>query len=44
MALDTVTHTIYMAITDYEPLPAGSTGRAKPIAGTFRVLVYEMAK
>ncbi len=44
MALDTVTHTIYLAITDYEPQPAGSTGRAKPIAGTFRVLVYEMAK
>jgi len=44
MALDPVTHTIYLAITDYEPQPAGSTGRAKPIAGTFRVLVYEMRK
>jgi DNA-binding beta-propeller fold protein YncE len=44
MALDTTTHTIYLAITDYEPQPAGSTGRAKPVAGTFRVLVYEMAK
>jgi YVTN family beta-propeller protein len=44
MALDPITHTIYLAITDYEPQPAGSTGRAKPIAGTFRVLVYEMGK
>jgi YVTN family beta-propeller protein len=44
MALDPVTHTIYLAITDYEPQPAGSTGRTKPIAGTFRVLVYEMGK
>lgn len=44
MALDPITHTIYLAITDYEPQPAGSTGRAKPIAGTFRVLVYQMGK
>ena len=44
MALDTITHTIYLAITDYAPRAAGSTGRATPIAGTFRVLVYQMAK
>jgi DNA-binding beta-propeller fold protein YncE len=44
MALDTITHTIYLAITDYEPQPAGATGRAKPVAGTFRVLVYQMGK
>jgi len=44
MALDPMTHTIYLAISDFEPQPAGSTGRAKPIAGTFRVLVYEMRK
>jgi DNA-binding beta-propeller fold protein YncE len=44
MALDTITHTIYLAITDYEPQPAGATARAKPVAGTFRVLVYQMGK
>ncbi|HEX3704018.1 MAG TPA: YncE family protein [Vicinamibacterales bacterium] len=44
MALDTITHTIYLAITDYEPQPAGATGRAKAVAGTFRVLVYQMGK
>jgi DNA-binding beta-propeller fold protein YncE len=44
MALDPITHTIYLAIANYEPQPAGSTGRAKAVAGTFRVLVYEMGK
>src|SRR5471030_2845641 len=44
MALDPITHTIYLAISDYEPQPAGATGRAKAIAGTFRVLVYQMGK
>ena len=44
MALDTVTHTIYLAITDYQPQPAGSSGRPTPIPGTFRVLVYQMGK
>jgi DNA-binding beta-propeller fold protein YncE len=44
MALDPITHTIYLAISDYEPQPAGATGRAKAIAGTFRVLVYQMEK
>src|SRR5437016_1185526 len=40
MALDPVTHTIYLAATDYEPQAAGSKERPKPVAGTFRVLVY----
>ena len=44
MALDPITHTIYLAITDYEPQPAGATGRPKPVDGTFRVLVYQMQK
>jgi DNA-binding beta-propeller fold protein YncE len=44
MALDPITHTIYLAITDFEPQPAGATGRPKAIAGTFRVLVYQMGK
>jgi DNA-binding beta-propeller fold protein YncE len=44
MALDPITHTIYLAITDYEPKPAGSTARPKAIDGTFRVLVYTMQK
>jgi DNA-binding beta-propeller fold protein YncE len=42
MALDPATHTIYLAATDYEPQPAGSKGRAKAVAGTFRVLTYQM--
>jgi hypothetical protein len=44
MALDPTTHTIYVAATDYEPQPAGSKDRPKPIPGTFKVLVYQMAK
>jgi DNA-binding beta-propeller fold protein YncE len=44
MALDPITHTIYLAVTDYEPRPAGSKERPKAVAGTFRVLVYQMAK
>jgi DNA-binding beta-propeller fold protein YncE len=42
MALDPSTHTIYLAITDYEPQAAGSKDRPKAIVGTFRVLVYGM--
>ena len=42
MALDPSTHTIYLAATDYEPQPAGSKTRPKPIVGTFRVLTYQM--
>jgi DNA-binding beta-propeller fold protein YncE len=44
MALDPATHTIYVAATDYEPQPAGSKDRPKAIPGTFKVLVYQMAK
>jgi DNA-binding beta-propeller fold protein YncE len=42
MALDPSTHRIYLAATEYEPQPAGSTERPKAKAGAFRVLVYEM--
>jgi DNA-binding beta-propeller fold protein YncE len=42
MALDPSTHTIYLAATDYEPQPAGAKGRPKALAGTFRVLTYQM--
>jgi DNA-binding beta-propeller fold protein YncE len=42
MSLDPTTHTIYLAATDYEPQPAGSKTRPKPVVGTFRVLVYTM--
>ena len=44
MALDPTTHTIYLAATDYEPQAAGSKDRPKTVAGTFRVLVYQMVK
>jgi DNA-binding beta-propeller fold protein YncE len=44
MALDPVTHTIYVAVTDYEAQPAGSKDRPKPVPGTFRILVYQMGK
>jgi len=42
MALDPSTHTIYLAVTDYEPQASGSKDRPKAIVGTFRVLVYGM--
>jgi DNA-binding beta-propeller fold protein YncE len=42
MALDPATHTIYLAATDYEPQPAGSKTRPKAVAGTFRVLTFQM--
>jgi YVTN family beta-propeller protein len=42
MALDPATHTIYLAATDYEPQAPGSKDRPKAIAGSFRVLVYQM--
>src|SRR5437667_5834050 len=44
MALDPTMHTIYLAATDYEPQAAGSKDRPKTVAGTFRVLVYQMVK
>lgn len=44
MALDPLTHMIYLATTDYEPRPAGSKERPKAVAGTFRILVYQMTK
>ena len=42
MTLDPATHTIYLAATDYEPQAPGSKDRPKAVAGTFRVLVYQM--
>jgi len=42
MTLDPATHTLYLAVTDYEPQPAGSKARPKAVAGTFRVLTYQM--
>jgi DNA-binding beta-propeller fold protein YncE len=42
MALDPATHTIYLAATDYEPQAAASKARPKAVAGTFRVLTYQM--
>jgi YVTN family beta-propeller protein len=42
MALDPATHTIYLAATDYEPQAPGSKDRPKAVAGTFRVLTYQM--
>jgi YVTN family beta-propeller protein len=42
MALDPITHRIYLAIPDYEAAVEGQRGRPKTIPGTFRVLVYEM--
>ena len=44
MALDPMTHTIYLAATDYEPQAPGSKVRPKAVAGTFRVLTYQMLK
>ena len=43
MALDPVTHTIYLAATDYEPQAPGSKERPKMVPGTFRILVYQMS-
>lgn len=43
MALDPVTHKIYLSTADYEPAPAEEAGRRqrpRPVPGTFRVLVY----
>src|SRR6266849_6422795 len=42
MALDPSTHTIYLSATDYETQPSGSKARPKAVAGTFRVLTYQM--
>jgi YVTN family beta-propeller protein len=42
MTLDPATHTIYLAATDYEPQAPGSKDRPKAVAGSFRVLTYQM--
>jgi YVTN family beta-propeller protein len=40
MALDKKTHNVYLSIADFEPRPAGATGRPKAVADTFGVLVF----
>ena len=42
MTLDPATHTIYLAATDYEPQAPGSKDRPKAVAGSFRVVTYQM--
>ena len=43
IAIDETTHKLYLLTADFEPLPAGTTGRQRPkmIPGTFQVLVLE---
>lgn len=38
MALDTITHKIYLSVVDFEP------GTKKPVQGSFKVLIYKMDK
>ena len=40
MAVDTVSHKLYLPSARFEPVPAGSKERPKMIAGSFKVLVY----
>jgi len=42
MALDPVTHKIYLASAKFEPAPAGQ--RPKIVAGSFKILVYGLAQ
>lgn len=42
MGVDTATHTIYMPTAEFEPQPAGSTGRPKAKPGTF--MIVEVAR
>jgi DNA-binding beta-propeller fold protein YncE len=42
MALDPSTHRIYLAVPDFAAATPGQRGRPQALAGTFRVLVYEM--
>ena len=42
MALDPTTHKIYLTSTKFEPAPAGQ--RPKIVAGSFKILVYGLAK
>ena len=43
MAVDPFSHKIYLPSARFEPPAAGATGRPKMIAGSFKVLVYELA-
>ncbi len=42
MGVDTATHTIYLPTAEFEPQPAGSTGRPKAKPGTF--MIVEVAR
>ena len=44
MALDTRTHKIYLASARFEPASGAAPQRPRMIPGTFKVLVYGMAK
>lgn len=47
MTLDPVTHRLYAAAADYKPGPSGADGKpGRPtlVPGSFRVMVYELAK
>ena len=44
MTVDPVSHKLYLASAKFEPAPAGSTKRPPMIPGTFKVLVYELAR
>ena len=43
MAVDPVSHKIYLPAASFEAPVPGATGRPKMIAGSFKVLVYELA-
>ena len=43
IAVDPVSHKIYLPSAKFEAPVAGATGRPKMIAGSFKVLVYELA-
>jgi DNA-binding beta-propeller fold protein YncE len=44
MAVDPVSHKIYLPAARFEPPVAGSKERPKMIPGSFKVLVYELAR
>lgn len=47
MTLDPATHRVYAAATEFKPAPAGADGkpgRPTAVPGSFKVMVYELAK
>jgi len=48
MALDPITHRIYLGAARFEPLPETAPGTARPrpkiLSGSFRILVYGPAE